>query len=246
MRCWPRSTRSVPGLAETSKQLETVESQRDGLQAEISALGEQYEVKLAELTARSESLEGRNALLLEKNTVLASRNAELDAQVAALDEQRGGLELQLTALLDQKAALEQRVATLTEETATLQQEAGEMQARLAQAATRVEPAARSSEPVRRAKTAPTVADGKQAYLEGDFERAREIWQRLADIGDPRAQFHLGSLLFEGRLGEPDLVDAYVLLSKSISGGFGPAVAMRGRVRQAMSSQELSEATRLSS
>ncbi len=45
--------------------------------------------------------------------------------------------------------------------------------------------------------AETVADGLNAYRGGDFERARQIWQDLADDGDAVAQFNLGTLYDSG-------------------------------------------------
>lgn len=77
-----------------------------------------------------------------------------------------------------------------------------------------------------------------AYRQGAFREAAQIWSELADLGDPRAKFHLGSLAFEGRLGEVDRPAAYQLLTEAIAGGFGPALAMRARVRDAMTSEEL--------
>ena len=93
--------------------------------------------------------------------------------------------------------------------------------------------------------AETTEDGVAAYNAGDYARANRIWQSLAENGSPRAQFHLGSLLYEGRLGQPDLVQAYIWLTRSAQRGFGPALAMRERVRASMTRQQLDEArTRL--
>ncbi|MCB9943959.1 MAG: hypothetical protein H6851_10105 [Geminicoccaceae bacterium] len=92
-----------------------------------------------------------------------------------------------------------------------------------------------------APPASSVQDGIAAYQAGDYAKARSIWEPLAREGIPRAQFHLGSLLFEGRLGSPQLIDAYRWLTLSANNGFGPALAMRDRVRAAMSPQELDQA-----
>lgn len=80
----------------------------------------------------------------------------------------------------------------------------------------------------------TVGDGVAAYRNGDYAEAARIWGALAATDNARAQFHFGSLLFEGRLGEPDLVMAHVWLSRAIANGHLPAIEMRRRVRAAMS------------
>ena len=65
-------------------------------------------------------------------------------------------------------------------------------------------------------------------------------------GDMRAQFYLGSLLFEGRLGQTDLVMAYVWLKRSVDSGYLPAIEMRRRVRASMSEEEYERALALQS
>lgn len=87
----------------------------------------------------------------------------------------------------------------------------------------------------------TVADGTQAYNEGDYATAAQIWGALAASGDARAQFHFGALLFEGRTAEPDLVMAHVWLSRAVDGGHLPAIELRRRVRAAMSEAQYQEA-----
>jgi TPR repeat protein len=78
-----------------------------------------------------------------------------------------------------------------------------------------------------------VADGIKAYQAGEYDAAARIWGKAAAEGEARAQFHLGSLLFEGRTGPPDLVMAYVWLSRAVTGGHLPAIEVRRRVRAAM-------------
>lgn len=86
-----------------------------------------------------------------------------------------------------------------------------------------------------------VADGVAAYREGDYAAAARIWGALAASGNPRAQFHFGSLLFEGRLNPPDRVMAYVWLSRAVDGGHLPAIEVRRQVRAAMSEEEYARA-----
>ncbi len=83
----------------------------------------------------------------------------------------------------------------------------------------------------------TAADGVEAYRAGDYDLAGRIWRSLAMSGDMRAQFYLGSLLFEGRLGHPDRVMAYGWLKLSVDSGYLPAIEMRRRIRSSMSEAE---------
>lgn len=92
----------------------------------------------------------------------------------------------------------------------------------------------------------TAADGVEAYRAGEYQQAGRIWRPLAMTGDMRAQFYLGSLLFEGRLGQADLVMAYVWLKRSVDSGYLPAIEMRRRVRAAMSEEEYERALALQS
>jgi len=92
----------------------------------------------------------------------------------------------------------------------------------------------------------TVADGVQAYRDGDFVTAERIWGGLAASGDPRAQFHFGALMYEGRTAAPDRVMAYVWLSRAVDGGHLPAIELRRQVRAAMSEAEYREALAIQS
>lgn len=87
----------------------------------------------------------------------------------------------------------------------------------------------------------SVAVGVEAYRAGDFVMAERIWGPLAASGNPRAQFHFGALMYEGRTTEPDLVMAYVWLSRAVDGGHLPAIDLRRDVRAAMSEAQYREA-----
>jgi hypothetical protein len=92
----------------------------------------------------------------------------------------------------------------------------------------------------------TVADGVQAYRDGDFVTAERIWGALAASGQARAQFHFGALMYEGRTAPPDRVMAYVWLSRAVDGGYLPAIELRREVRAAMSDAEYQEALAIQS
>ncbi len=87
-----------------------------------------------------------------------------------------------------------------------------------------------------------VADGIKAYQAGDYDEAARLWSRPAAEGEVLAQFHLGSLLLEGRTGPPDRVMAYVWLSRAVAGGHLPAIEMRRRARAAMTDEEYASAS----
>ena len=92
----------------------------------------------------------------------------------------------------------------------------------------------------------TVPQGVEAYRAGDYQLAARIWGSLAADGDRRGQFYLGSLLFEGRLGPPDRVMAYVWLDRAAEAGYLPAIEMRRRVRSLMSDEEFERAQAIQS
>jgi TPR repeat protein len=87
----------------------------------------------------------------------------------------------------------------------------------------------------------TVAEGVEAYRAGDYATAERIWGALAASGDPRAQFHFGALMYEGRTAAPDLIMAYVWLSRAVDGGHLPAIELRRQVRAAMTEAQYQEA-----
>jgi TPR repeat protein len=76
-----------------------------------------------------------------------------------------------------------------------------------------------------------------AYHAGEYSLAADVWQRLADAGDPRAQFHLGALRYEGRGVAKDLGKAYVLLRQSEEQGFADARIVLALVETKLSDTE---------
>ncbi|MDF1735672.1 MAG: tetratricopeptide repeat protein [Minwuia sp.] len=66
--------------------------------------------------------------------------------------------------------------------------------------------------------AETVGEGLDAYRVGDFERARQIWQELADDGDAAAQFNLGTLYDSGEGVEQDSARAAELWAAAADQG----------------------------
>lgn len=183
----------------------------------------------------------------------------LELSLDALETRLDTVTAERDSLRRQLAETSQRLAELQAVTTDVEPAAGNANANAGNAANRnaenpqaanlrrpqagaTQPAA-SLPPLTIVRPAPdaTVNDGISAYEAGDYARARDIWRELAEAGSPRAQFHLGSLLYEGRVGQPDLVQAYRWLSRSVERGFGPALSMRDRVRSSMSREQLGEA-----
>jgi TPR repeat protein len=79
-----------------------------------------------------------------------------------------------------------------------------------------------------------------AYQAGDYARAFAVWRPLAEAGNARAQFHLGALYLEGRLGPPDPAEAYLWLARAAAGGQQAARPLRDRVAEALPPERLAE------
>jgi len=65
-------------------------------------------------------------------------------------------------------------------------------------------------------------DGRQAFLAGDYERALQLWRPLAEAGDRRAQFGLGTLHYEGAGVDRDMAEAARWFRRSAEQGYPPA------------------------
>ena len=218
-------------LDDLARRLAAIESDRDRLAAEVD-----------ELAATRDRLEARLAELGRDEAPRATAEDAPPARdpSAGVDAQPRGLQ----------AALEELVR---------EQHAGEPAAVDSPAPAEAPPAAASASRPAPADPAGTtgrlitfngsggtVADGVQAYRDGDFVTAERIWGALAASGDPRAQFHFGALMYEGRTAPPDRVMAYVWLSRAVDGGYLPAIELRREVRAAMSEAEYQEALEIQS
>ncbi len=64
--------------------------------------------------------------------------------------------------------------------------------------------------------------GREAYLQGNFAEALRLWAPLADENDPRAQFSIGSLYFEGRGVTKDLSAAARWFRRAAEQGYAAA------------------------
>ena len=87
----------------------------------------------------------------------------------------------------------------------------------------------------------TVEAGIAAYERRDYATARAIWEELARRNIPRAQYHLGALLYEGLAGPPDPVQAYVWLTRAVRGGIDQSEPLRVRLRAEMTPAQRAEA-----
>jgi hypothetical protein len=73
--------------------------------------------------------------------------------------------------------------------------------------------------------------GRTAYLNAQYQEAREIWTRAAESGDAKAQFGLGSLYHEGRGIEGDAKKSFEWFLKSATQGYAPAQFNLGNAYQ---------------
>lgn len=70
----------------------------------------------------------------------------------------------------------------------------------------------------RAVAAGALEDGNAAYHEKDYAKAVELWQPLAERGDPLAQYYLGTLYAEGNGVEQDDAAAFKLFLRAANRG----------------------------
>ncbi|NIP73788.1 MAG: sel1 repeat family protein, partial [Gammaproteobacteria bacterium] len=82
-----------------------------------------------------------------------------------------------------------------------------------------------------AAAAPKLTDGLQAYQQGDYIKALDIWVQLAGRGDPVAQFGLGMLHQGGKGVERDEARAAEWFRKAAEQGFVPAQFNLGNAYQ---------------
>ncbi len=66
--------------------------------------------------------------------------------------------------------------------------------------------------------------GLVMFQNGDRQKAMPIIQRSAERGDPRAQYVLGTALFNGDMAKKDWVRAYALMTRASASGLAPASA----------------------
>jgi hypothetical protein len=83
-----------------------------------------------------------------------------------------------------------------------------------------------------------VLGGAMAYEAEDYRRAYEIWVKLAENGDSRAQFHLGALYFEGRGTGKDFAQSYFWLRVAAYQGHKRAPSLMATVAAELTSDQL--------
>ena len=85
--------------------------------------------------------------------------------------------------------------------------------------------------------------GSAAYRAGDYATAERLWRPLAEAGVARAEYQLGAMYYEGRLGPPDLVAAYGWVGRAAAQGYPPASELLARIAGGMTPRQLEEARR---
>lgn len=226
----PAQSSAQAELEQARAELQQLNRERDRLAFELQAL-----------QAQLAAAEGRIAAL-EQMLASARQTAAGQRESLARERQRNQ---QLWLRLQQAEAQLTRARAALANASGSAPEATVLAAAETEAAADAQPAtAISGEPsaLREETEASTpmgsVADGVEAYRRGDYQRAFAVWQPLAEAGNAKAQFHLGAMLFEGRLGAPDPVNAYVWLERSVRNGYQPAAALRDRVRARLGPEQL--------
>lgn len=247
------AARLAAGLEEARQSLAATE-------AEIGQLNQKVEQLASDLATESEA----RAVIERRLAAVEAERDRLGAQVRSLGESKKRLEAELEVLAaapepaaapvplaipEPPAAIEQPPASpgrsLPPET-LVAPEPPVTPATTSEPKAEAEPPATGGSQPRRLtifrKGEASALDGAAAYRAGEYAQAARIWSGLAAEGDARAQFYLGSMLYEGRSGRaPDLVMAYVWLSRAVAGGHLPAIEVRRRVRAAMSEAQYEEA-----
>ena len=99
------------------------------------------------------------------------------------------------------------------------------------------PAARALAPDPTAPPAPSLTAAAAAYRAGDYASAYAQWKPLAERDVAMAEFGLGALFVEGRLGAPDRVAGYRWLARAAGQGFAPAARLARDVAGQMTEAE---------
>ena len=74
-----------------------------------------------------------------------------------------------------------------------------------------------------------AGDAARAYAQGDFLKARDIWQKLAEEGDAQAMNNLGVLYDQGHGVEPDMGRALHWFAQSAKAGHPSGMSNYGRM-----------------
>ncbi len=70
--------------------------------------------------------------------------------------------------------------------------------------------------------AESVEDGIAAYVASNFQKAFKILEPFAIAGDPRAQYHLGEMYYQGQGVSKNHDEAFKWFSKAAEQGYNPA------------------------
>jgi len=85
---------------------------------------------------------------------------------------------------------------------------------------------------------------QRAYNRADFAEAESRFRKLANNGNPPAQYNLGVMYTRGEGVPQDLVQAYFWFSLAASKRYGNARQSRAAVRRVLNSSQVAEGKRL--
>jgi len=83
--------------------------------------------------------------------------------------------------------------------------------------------------------------GLKAYKSGDYATAIKEWRRLAEAGDPGAQYNLCFNYVQGKGVARNLVQAYFWFELAARRGRGIATQLRDGISKSMTPEQLQEA-----
>ncbi|WP_435103848.1 hypothetical protein [Arhodomonas sp. AD133] len=86
-------------------------------------------------------------------------------------------------------------------------------------------------------TAPEIAEARQAWLDGDFDRAFPALRDAAATGQPRAQYAVGYMYYYGQGVAEDTDKALAWIRRAAASGDALAVEALGRLAGSVSRNE---------
>ena len=250
--------RDIPPVAEGPIVVVPLDEEADALIEELA----RKEDELAESRSEVDALSNRVESLQRTTEILKESTAMLGEQKATA-QRFYAMEMERSAsLLGSVNSLERTIALLKEDVTARDESIAALEARLSSEGApasilaldaKEEPDEASSSDSIQFVTVEDESDGSadqsidtglEAYKDGRYEEAFEVWLPLAKKGVRRAQFYVGGLYHEGRGVPSDKVTAHYWLSLSDKAGYHRSRALLNEVAAGMSEDELDAAEKL--
>jgi TPR repeat protein len=248
----------IPPSAEGPLVVVPLDEEADALIEELARKEDELAKSKTEIEALSKQVEG-----LQRTTEILKKSAALLGEQKATAQRFYAMEMERSAsLLSSVNSLEQTITLLKEDMAARDESIAALEERLAtdgapasilaldEKEEALESAASGSIQFVTVEDEPdndadqSVKTGLEAYKEGRYEEAFEVWLPLAKKGVRRAQFYVGGLYHEGRGVPSDKVAAHYWLSLSDQAGYHRSRDLLKEVAAGMSEDELDAAEKL--